>query len=102
MTSRTVDGNGFVTVAANPVTRAGVFPYLGRSIPGAPEPDKVYMVYRPAEELADPECIASFNNLPITDDHPPALFSADFSPERHNLHGASESDASFDGIMLRE
>lgn len=77
MTAQQIDDNGYMTVEKNPITRAGVFPYLGRSIPNAPEPDKVYMVYRPAEELNDPECIESFKNIPIIDDH--ALLHGDLT-----------------------
>lgn len=69
MSARVADINGWYEVKGNPLSKVGVFPYLGRSIPGAPDPDKVYMVYRPAEELADPECIASFKLLPWVDDH---------------------------------
>lgn len=65
---RQVDQNGYVTIEMNPISRAGVFPYLGRTI-GAENPDEVYYVYRPAEELADPECQESFKLIPIIDDH---------------------------------
>lgn len=65
---RSLDLNGWLEVRDNPLSKAGVFPYLGSEI-GAPEPDKIYQVYRPAEELADPECIASFRLLPFIDEH---------------------------------
>jgi hypothetical protein len=66
--ARTVDENGYITIQNNPITRVGVFPYLGRQI-GAPDPDKVYMVYRPAEELSCPEFLKSLELLPLVDDH---------------------------------
>lgn len=66
--ARVRDINGWFEVENNPISRAGVFDYLGRNIPGA-DPDKMYKVYRPAEELADPDCIASFRLLPWIDDH---------------------------------
>lgn len=68
MTERLYDINGWFEVPRNPLSKVGVFPYLGRSI-GAPEPDKVYMVYRPEEELSDPETVASFRLSPFVDDH---------------------------------
>lgn len=68
MTERLYDINGWFEVPRNPISKVGVFPYLGRSI-GAPEPDRVYMVYRPEEELSDPETIASFRLTPFVDDH---------------------------------
>src|SRR4051794_25123272 len=46
-TARVEDINGYVTVENNPISRSGVFQSLGRSI-GAPEPDRIYNVYRPA------------------------------------------------------
>ncbi|OWK39540.1 DUF2213 domain-containing protein [Fimbriiglobus ruber] len=66
-TARKEDLNGYITVENNPISRSGVFQYLGRSI-GAPEPDRIYNVYRPAEEFT-PETIDSFKMLPIVDDH---------------------------------
>jgi len=66
--SRVVDTNGWFEVKDNPLSRVGVFPYSGAQI-GAPEPDKIYQVYRPEEELSDPECLESFKLLPWIDDH---------------------------------
>ncbi len=68
MTNRVIDTNGWAEIRDNPLSKVGVFPYLGRSI-GAPDPDHVYMVYRPEEELADPACIESFRLLPWVDEH---------------------------------
>lgn len=67
--ARQLDINGWYEVKRNPLSKVGVFPYMGRQIPGAEDPDKIYMVYRPAEELASPECIASFRLLPWIDNH---------------------------------
>lgn len=68
MTARVTDINGFVSIENNPISRVGVFPYSGAQI-GAPEPNRIYYVYRPPEELADPECIESFKLKPIINDH---------------------------------
>jgi hypothetical protein len=68
MSERLYDINGWFEVPRNPLSKVGVFPYLGRSI-GAPEPDRIYMVYRPEEELSDPETVASFRLSPFVDDH---------------------------------
>ena len=67
--SKIVDGNGFWLIEDNPISRTGVFPYLGRQISPELEPDKIYMVYRPAEELTSPETIESFNAVPFIDEH---------------------------------
>lgn len=68
MTARTYDGNGWFRVDRNPLSKVGVFPYLGSSI-GADEPDRIYQVYRPAEELGHPDCLDSFRTVPIIDEH---------------------------------
>ena len=99
-TARKSDLNGFTTIVKNPISRSGVFQYLGRSI-GAPEPDKIYNVYRPAEEFT-PETIASFKLLPIVNDHTMlgpqevGLVPA----EQKGVHGTTGEDVVFeDGIL---
>lgn len=67
--ARVVDTNGWFETRANPISKVGIFEYRGRQIKGAPDPDKMYRVYRPAEELSHPDCIASFRLLPWIDDH---------------------------------
>lgn len=69
LSSRTEDLNGYWTIKANPVSKAGIFSYVGAKLPGAPEPDRIYRVYRPVEELAMPETLASIRLLPWMDDH---------------------------------
>lgn len=68
MTARVPDVNGWYEIQNNPLSRVGVFPYLGESIK-APDPQKVYQVYRPEAELASPDCINSFKLVPWIDDH---------------------------------
>lgn len=68
MTARTYDINGWFEVADNPISREGVFPYSGGQI-GAPDRGKIYQVYRPAEELAAADTLASFRLVPIINDH---------------------------------
>lgn len=63
MSARKYDTNGWYEIEKNPISKVGVFPYLGKSI-GAPIPDKIYQVYRPASELSDPETIKSFRLVP--------------------------------------
>ena len=66
------DINGFFEVMDNPVSKVGVFNYLGKNIPQ--EVDKgnagqFFAVYRPASELADPACIATLRLKPWIIDH---------------------------------
>lgn len=101
MTQQIKDENGYITIEKNPISRAGVFEYLGSSI-GAPDPGKIYNVLRPAEELSDPECIASFRNLPIIDDHVMLGDSNDgLTPaEQKGIHGVTGGDVDFQNNVL--
>lgn len=67
--ARKEDINGFVEIEGNPITRVGVFPYAGWQISEDLPRDKIFMVYRPEEELTDEECVNSFKLLPWVDDH---------------------------------
>lgn len=66
-----VDDNGFWRIKDNPISKVGVFPYLGKQISSELEPNKIYMVYRPAEELFSEEALESFNRVPVplVEDH---------------------------------
>ncbi|MCD1124817.1 DUF2213 domain-containing protein [Jinshanibacter sp. LJY008] len=68
MSERVYDFNNWYEVLKNPISKVGVFPYLGASI-GAPDQSKIYQVLRPEEELSDPECMKSFRLLPWIDEH---------------------------------
>lgn len=68
--ARIVDGNGYVTVEGNPISKEGVYDYLGSEIPGYPgDPNDVVKVYRPASELSSQETIDSFKLMPFIIDH---------------------------------
>lgn len=105
MTHRVYDGNGWPEIPDNPISMAGVFEYLGRHIPGAPDPDKIYRVWRPEEELEDPDCIESFKLLPWTDDHPPGLLGDDDEgltpPEEKGVQGVIGERVYYKGGVLR-
>lgn len=102
MTAQAVDLNGYVEIRGNPISKVGVFPYLGSEI-GAPEPDRVYNVYRSAEELSDPDTIASFRLMPLVDEHS-MLGSEDdgLTPaEKKGVQGVIGEDVYFDAPYLR-
>lgn len=67
--SKEIDDNGFWLIEGNPVSREGVFPYLGKTISPRLEPNKVYQVYRPYSELSSPETLKSFDGIPFIEDH---------------------------------
>ena len=68
--ARKVDINGWLTVEGNPISKEGVYDYLGSQIPGYPgNTDDIVKVFRPMEELMRQETIESFKLLPFIDDH---------------------------------
>ena len=99
MTKRQYDNNGWLEVKDNPITKVGVFDYLGKEI-GAPEPNKIYKVYRPAEELEKPETINSFKLLPFLDEH--EMVGKGATPaERKGVQGMIGEQVYFDPPYLR-
>lgn len=68
-TNRIPDVNGWIEIKGNPISKVGVFPYYGWQIDDSLDPDRIYQVYRSAEELSDPECMDSFRLIPWTIDH---------------------------------
>lgn len=86
--ARVIDDNGWINVEGNPISKVGVFDYLGSEIPGAPDPDKIYQVYRPAEELSRPETLESFKLIPFINNH--TWLGAE---------GANPGDVGVDGIV---
>lgn len=76
--AKIVDENGFWLIKNNPVSKEGVYPYLGETISPDLEPKKIYYVYRPAEELENEEAVESFNAVPLSDEHD--MLGEDFKP----------------------
>lgn len=85
--SREIDRNGYLLIKDNPITRAGVFQYKGSSLPDA-DPNKIYSIYRPLEELSNPEALESFRGLPIIDEHEMLGDRYERSPEERGTHGS--------------
>lgn len=103
MDKREYDTNGWFEVKDNPLSKVGVYPYLGRSISPECDQERIYNVYRPAEELSTEECINSFRLLPWIDDHI-MLGSEDegLTPaERKGIQGVIGEDVYFDGEYLK-
>ena len=101
---REYDVNSWPEIKNNPLSRVGVFPYLGKQISKKLDPNKIYMVYRPEEELSNPECIESFKLLPWIDLHPKKLLgpeSAGRMPaEQKGVEGVIGEDVYFEGDTL--
>ena len=103
MDKREYDTNGWFEVKDNPLSKKGIFQYSGRSISPECEPDRIYNVYRPAEELSTEECINSFKLLPWIDNHV-MLGSEDegLTPaEAKGIQGVIGEDVYFDGEYLK-
>ncbi|MBS0859627.1 DUF2213 domain-containing protein [Providencia rettgeri] len=99
MTKRTYDNNGWLEVKDNPISKVGVFDYLGAEI-GAPIPDKIYRVLRPPEELASEETINSFKLTPFIIEH--EMLGKYATPaEKKGIQGVIGENVYFDPPYLR-
>lgn len=84
--AKKVDENGWWIIKDNPLSKVGIYPYLGKQIDDSLEPNKVYRVYRPAEELLNKETVRSFNLVPLINDH--EMIGKDFKPaEKKGIDG---------------
>ena len=61
---------GYLLCLNVPVARTGTQEYLPEELNLSPGPSPV-PVYRPEEEVFSPETVASFEGMPVTNDHPP-------------------------------
>lgn len=95
----TEDKNGYITIPNNPISKAGVFEYLGREISSDLEPDKIYKVWRPEEELNNPATIESFKLSPWIPLHE-MLGEGFTAPEEVGIQGVTGEDVYFDGDTL--
>ncbi|MDE9464672.1 DUF2213 domain-containing protein [Xenorhabdus bovienii] len=99
MSKRTYDLNGWLEVKDNPISKVGVFDYMGSEI-GAPNPGDLYRVYRPAEELESVATIESFKLKPFIDEH--EMLGKDGTPaEKKGIEGVIGENVYFDYPYLR-
>ena len=100
---REYDLNGWAEIADNPISKVGVFDYLGSQVHESFPPDRICRVYRPADELSSLETIDSFKLLPWTDEH--AMLGSEtegLTPaEKKGIHGVIGENVYFDGTYLR-
>lgn len=99
MSKREEDQNGWLEVKDNPVTKEGVFNYLGRDIGLDGEmADKIVRVYRPAEELE--KALELFKNIPLIDDH--ELIGKEATPaEKKGVQGWVGEQVVFDSPYIK-
>lgn len=100
MSKRQFDENGWYEVKDNPISKAGVFQYLGKNISPDLEPDKVYDVWRPESELNNPDTINSFKLVPWIPFH--EMLGKDFTPaEDVGVQGTTGEQVHYkDGKLL--
>ncbi len=98
-TARNYDLNGWPEIQDNPISKTGVFEYLGSTI-DAPNPDRIYRVYRPESELSDPDCINSFKLLPWIIDHE-MLGEGETPAERKGIQGVIGERVYYDDGYLK-
>jgi uncharacterized protein len=97
-----VDINGWFEVKDNPISKVGVFPYAGTDLPDAPDRNKTYSVYRPADELGAPDFIASLRLVPWINDHEVLGSAIGGKPaDQYGVAGVVGQDSWFDGSYVR-
>lgn len=96
---RSFDDYGRMDIAKCNISKECVSEYRGSSLPGwqalGLNPDRTYYIYRPAEELI--RAADSFNNVPVTIEHPSQLDTPDTPQQRV---GATGSDTRFEAPYL--
>lgn len=87
--AKIVDNNGYWLCKDCKITKAGVFPYLNRTV-GIPEKaqDEIVYVFRPLEEVFKPSLMEAFNNAPkpFINDHA-MLGKGATPPEKKGISG---------------
>jgi hypothetical protein len=80
LTSREMTADGYMVAKNSTLARTGVQQYrayeLGLDAEGM-DPMRVIRLHRPAEEVFNPQSMASFESKPITIEHPPVAVTAD-------------------------
>ena len=95
----TEDENGYITIPRNPISKSGVFQYLGKNISTELDPNTVYNVWRPNEELNNPETIESFRLTPWIPEH--VMLGTNFKPaEVVGVQGVTGESVEFIGDTL--
>lgn len=93
--TKKVDQNDFWFIEKNPITKVGVYPYLGKQISQDCEPNKIYYVLRPKEELFRKETLDSLRLIPLIDGH--TMIGKDFTaPEDKGMDGIMGDNVSHD------
>jgi len=94
-TKRDIDSNGYLHVEGCVLTGEQVAPYLGKELDKTGslglDKDKIYGVYRPAEEVK--KAADTFNGIPLTDGH---IYITPENPHKNRWIGSTGTDSKFD------
>ena len=102
--AKQVDINGFWEIKDNPLTKEGVFPYLGKQIdPNGKrwglDSSRVYFVYRPKSEIEKEDTLKSFENKPFIDEH--TMLGDGCTPtDAKNIAGVIHNIRCIDNMMV--
>lgn len=95
-----VDGNGWIEIKNNPLSRVGVFEYFGRQVSPDLPPDEVFKVFHPPEELSDPATIESFKLVPWVAGHTMLGAPGKMEAEEKGIGGVTGEQIYFkDGVL---
>ena len=78
---------GYLVCKNVPIARTGVQDYRGSEF-GADEPEQLYHVTRPQNEVFSPAAVASFEGKPVVDEHP----DEDVTPDNYNRYESCYRD----------
>lgn len=104
LTSREITPEGYLRAPAT-LARTGVQTYLAHELGldgEGMDPMKPIRLYRPPEEVFNPQSMESFNHQPVTVDHPPeGVTAANWSKLAvGDAHGIVRSGNNMDGVLI--
>lgn len=67
--ARQQDQNGYLLIKQCPIASFGIFQYSAAQLGLDGDPNRIVNVYRPEESVNDPEYLASFDVVPLINDH---------------------------------
>lgn len=74
LSERITTRNGYLRAPAN-FSRTGIYKYTGSELGIIDEPNRIFNIFRPSDEVFNDESMASFADLPVTLGHPPEMLS---------------------------
>jgi len=96
---RVLNDQGHLVVSGSRIARTGIQEYFAFELGLTDrEPTDIVKLYRPPEEVFNDSSMASFQNVPVTDNHPPELIND--ANAKGLTRGVVGSEVRQDGIFL--